>query len=130
MSPWNGSALVSLKEQLKLNVPTDTGLMDKLEIEVGGFMIRSEVQTVTELHSRHEKIDRIIELLRGKEDKHFDTFCTILRAINCNTWASELEKKAKQFKESEGTCGRRKQFSTITVFIHTYNCSLCNCYTV
>lgn len=98
MSPWNDAALVSLKENLKLNVPTDTGLLDKLEKAAGGFMNRSEAEKVRELQRRSDKIDRIIELLRGKENKHFRTFCKILHEIDYGHWAVELEKAAKAAK--------------------------------
>ena len=98
MSPWNDDALVSLKERLKLNVSMNTGLCDRLEKAAGGFMSRPEAQTVRELSSKNEQIDKIIETLRGKTNEDFATFCTMLRETNHVVWADELEKEAERFK--------------------------------
>ena len=108
MSPWNDDALVSLRERLKLNVSMNTGLTDKLENAAGGFMSRREVQMVREFSSNSEKIDKVIETLRGKTNKDFVTFCTMLRETNHVAWAVELEKEAEQFKKGgKGTCKKR-----------------------
>ena len=109
MSPWNDDALVSLKERLKLNVSMNTGLTDKLEQAAGGFMSRCEAQTVRELSSNSEQIDKVIETLRGKTNKDFNTFCAMLRKTNHVVWAVELEKEAERFKNGggKGTCRER-----------------------
>ena len=106
MSPWNDDALVSLKERLKLNVSMNTGLSDRLEKAAGGFMSEHEAKMVRELTtaSNMEKIEKIIETLRGKTNEDFATFCTMLRETNHVVWADELEKEAEQFKrERKGT---------------------------
>ena len=109
MSPWNDDALVSLRERLKLNVSMNTGLTDKLEKAAGGFMSRCEAQIVTELSSNSEQIGKVIETLRGKTNKDFVTFCTMLRETNHVVWAVELEKEAERFKQGgeKGTCRGR-----------------------
>ena len=99
MSPWNDDALVSLRERLKLNVSMNTGLTDRLEKAAGGFMSRCEAQMVRELSSNSEQIDKVIETLRGKTNKDFNTFCAMLRETNHVVWAVELEKEAEQFKK-------------------------------
>ena len=106
MSPWNDDALVSIRERLKLNVSMNTGFTDKLEQAAGGFMSRCEALTVRELSSNSEQIDRVIEILRGKANKDFNTFCTMLRETNHVVWAVELEKEAERFKKGggKGTC--------------------------
>ena len=106
MSPWNDDALVSLKESLKLNVLMNTGLADKLEKAAGGFMSRAEAQMVRALSSNSDQIDKVIETLRGKTNKDFNTFCMMLEQTNHVIWAVELKKKAKQFKRGggKGTC--------------------------
>ena len=104
MSPWNDDALVSLKERLKLNVSMNTGLSDRLEKAAGGFMSRPEAQIVRELPSNMEKIDNVVETLRGKTNEDFATFCTMLRDANYVVWADELKKEAERFKrERKGT---------------------------
>ena len=105
MSPWNDDALVSLRESLKLNMSMTTGLTDRLEKAAGGFMSRCEAQTVRELSSNSEQVDKVIETLRGKTNKDFVTFCTMLRKTNHMVWAVELEKEAERFKKGgKGTC--------------------------
>ena len=102
MSPWNDDALASLKEKLKLNVILDTGLIDKLEKAAGGFMNREEVQMVRSQLSNSKQMDKVIEILRGKEDDDFFCFCKNLRDSNNKTWAKELERNAAEFKRGIG----------------------------
>ena len=105
MSPWNDDALVSLREKLKLNVLMNTGLTDKLEKVARGFMSRCEAQMVKELSSNSEQVDKVIETLRGKTNKDFNTFCAMLRETNHVAWAVELEKEAERFKKGrKGMC--------------------------
>ena len=100
MSPWNDAALVSLRERLKLKVSMETGLSDRLEKAAGGFMSEHEAKMVREptTASNMEKIEKIIEILRGKTNEDFATFCTMLRETNHVVWADELEKEAERFK--------------------------------
>lgn len=102
MSPWNDAALVSLREKLTLNVLMGTGIINSLEKAAGGFMNRSEAQTVRGLPSNREQIDKVIEILRGKGDEDFRTFCKIVRESNNGIWAAELEGKAQEFMKEEG----------------------------
>ena len=104
MSPWNDDALTSLREKLKLHLPTNTGLSDKLEKVAGGFMDHSEAQTVTEQPGRRAQIEQVIKILRGKQDEDFACFLEMLRATNNSVWAEELRKKAEQFKREYGKC--------------------------
>ena len=106
MSPWNDDALVSLRERLKLKVSMEMGLSDRLERAAGGFMSEHEAKMVREptTASNMEKIEKIIETLRGKTNEDFATFCTMLRETNHVVWADELEKEAERFKrERKGT---------------------------
>ena len=83
-----------------------TGLSDRLEKATGGFMSEHEAQMVREptTASNMEKIEKIIETLRGKTNEDFATFCTMLRETNNVVWANELEKEAERFKrERKGT---------------------------
>ena len=102
MSSWNNDALLFLKEKLKLHVLMNIDLNDKLEIAAGGFMSKYEVKMVRELPSNIAQVDRVIETLRGKGDKDFQTFCRILRDSKQVVWADELERVAEQFKRGEG----------------------------
>ena len=107
MSTWNDAALVSLKDRLKLNLSMSSGLSNKLEKAAGGFCSRYEAQEIRELSSNHEQIDRVIEILRGKANEDFATFCTMLRETNNDVWADELEKAAAaRFRQQggEGVC--------------------------
>ena len=108
MSHWNDAALVSLWENLKLNVLLSTGLSGRLEKPAGGFMSRREAQIVRELPSNTEQVDKVIDTLRGKSDEDFQKFCTMLRDSNQGVWADELERAAEHFKRGKGTCRERK----------------------
>ena len=101
LSSWNNDALLFLKEKLKLKVLMNTGLLDRLERAAGGFMSEYEAKTVRELPSNIAQVNRVIEILRGKGDKDFMTFCKMLRDSNQVVWADELERVAEQFKRGE-----------------------------
>lgn len=103
MSSWNADALVNLQEQLMDNVLMKTGLNTKLEKAAGGFMIRSEAQTVTCLPSDREQVGEVIKILRGKSDEEFYTFLKMLRAANYGGWADLLASEAeRRRKDAEG----------------------------
>ena len=104
MSPWNDDALISMREKLKLHLPMNTGLSDKLEKAAGGFMDHSEAQTVTEQLGIRAQIEQVIEILRGKRDEDFTCFLEMLRSTNNSVWAEELRKKAEQFEREYGKC--------------------------
>ena len=98
MSPWNIDALVSLQGDLKLRVLMSTGLSDKLQKAAGGFLSAMEEQQVREQHGNSNQMSKLIEILKGKQDKDFKTFLTMLIDSNNKVWADELKKKAKKFK--------------------------------
>ena len=105
MSTWNDAALVSLKDRLKLNLLM-THLSDRLEKAAGGFCSHCEAQAIRGLSSSHEQIVRVIDILRGKTNEDFHTFCTMLHCTNYGAWAHELMRRAAQYKKQldEGVC--------------------------
>ena len=109
MSPWNRDALVSLQEDLQLNVLMDTGLCNRLEEAAGGFMNRFEAVTVRQQSGNIEQMGKVIEILYGKSDKDFSTFLQMLRGSNNKVWAEELERKAGELKREKGVCAERKE---------------------
>ena len=98
MSPWNIAALVALQGDLKTKVLMSTGLSDKLQKAAGGFMSASEEQQVKEQHGDSKKMAKLIQILKGKQDKDFKTFLKMLRSTNNAVWADELERRAKELK--------------------------------
>ena len=104
MSPWNIDALVSLQGDLKLKVLMSTGLSDKLQIAAGGFLNAAEAQQVSKQHGNDEQIAKLIEILKGKQDKDFITFLSMLQDTNNEVWAKELEKRAEKFKRENSKC--------------------------
>ena len=135
MSPWNYQALVSLREELQLNVLMDTGFGNHLQRAAGGFMTRFEAQTVREQPGNIKQMDKVIDILLGKADKDFTTFLKMLRDSNNKVWAEELEKKAEQFREEgtmclcrekgpmRGACSPKCEVdAVITVETHPYLC--------
>ena len=108
MSPWNHQALVSLREELQLNVLMESGFGNHLEKAAGGFMTRFEAQTVREQPGNIKQMDKVIDILLGKADKDFTTFLKMLQDSNNQAWAEELEKRAEQFKEEGTLCVERR----------------------
>ena len=104
MSQWNIDALVSLQGKLKLYVKMNTGLMDRLQPAAGGFMSPAEEQRVKNQRGNYEQMGELIEILKGKRNKDFDTFLKMLRAVNYEVWADELMKEAEKFRRESGKC--------------------------
>ena len=55
-------------------------------------------------HGADEQMGKLIEILKGKQDKDFITFLEMLRSANYGVWADELERKAKGFKKVISEC--------------------------
>ena len=104
MSPWNIAALVSRQRELKLKVLMSTGLSDMLQKAAGGFMSATEEQQVRKQHGDDEQMGKLIEILKGKQDKDFIIFLEMLQSANYGGWADELERKAKEFKKVNSKC--------------------------
>ena len=106
MRECNRRALICLKGELKLNVKVkDSGVLDRLEIPTPlGFLNQSEMQSVEAMASNGDKMNKIIEILLGKEDKCFDKFCDILTRSNNETWANSLRMKAEELQSTSGKC--------------------------
>ena len=100
MSKWNVNALVALKRELTLNVKMIV-LANILETPAGGFMSRTEAKSVR-AKTGDDQMELVIEILLGKGDKEFATFCQMLQKSNYQVWARELEVEAEKFKTSDG----------------------------
>ena len=101
MSKWNVDALEALKGKLKLKVQMFQ-LVDMLHTAAGGFMNSAEVQRVRDKTADAQQIEEVIDILRGKGDKEFATFCQMLQQSNYQAWADKLELEAEKFKTSDG----------------------------
>ena len=101
MSKWNVDALKALKGKLKLNVRM-IQLVDMLHAAAGGFMNSAEAQCVRDKTGDAQQIEEVIDILRGKGDEEFATFCQMLQKSNYQVWAHELELEAEKFKTSDG----------------------------
>ena len=108
MREWNRGALTCLKGDLKLYVKVkESGMLDMLEIPTPlGFLNRAEMQTVAAMGNNMEQMDKVIELLLGKEDKCFSNFCDILTKSNNDVWANCLRKRAQELQRSSGKCAQ------------------------
>ena len=107
MRECNVHALIFLKHELKLNVKVkDSGMIDMLEKPSAlGFLNRAEMQRIEAMTTEMDRMDKIIEILRGKNDKCFSNFCDILKKSNHETWAESLRQKAEKFERSPpGKC--------------------------
>ena len=101
MSKWNVDALEALKGELKLKVQMFQ-LVDMLHTAAGGFMDSAETQRVRDKTGNAQQIEELIDILRGKGDKEFATFCQMLQKSNYQVWARVLELEAEKFKTSGG----------------------------
>ena len=103
MEEWNKYALDSLQGQLKDNVIMNLGLVNRLQLAAGGFMMQSEAQAVECKPTNAEQMGELIRILLGKRNADFHIFCTMLRQSNYDSWADGLERKAREFREKAGT---------------------------
>ena len=101
MSKCNVDALEALKGKLKLNVRMFQ-LVDMLHTAAGGFMDSAEAQSVRDKTGDTQQIEQVIDVLQGKGDKEFATFCQMLQKSNYQVWARQLELEAEKFKTSDG----------------------------
>ena len=99
MEEWNKDALDSLQGEIKDNVIMNLGLINRLQLAAGGFMMRSEAQAVVSKPNNAEQMGELIRILLGKRNADFHIFCTMLRKSNYALWADELERKAREFRE-------------------------------
>lgn len=90
MSQKNHDALVKLKLELKTNVKMFQ-LLDILEEAAGGFMSKAEAVNVRGKSGDADQMGALIEILLGKGDAQFLTFCTMLERSGHKEWAYELK---------------------------------------
>ena len=65
-------------------------------------MSRTEAQSVRAKTGDDQQMELVIEILLGKSNKEFATFCQMLQKSNYQVWARELEVEAEKFKISDG----------------------------
>ena len=99
MSDYSSSALIAYREKLKTNVAMKPHLFDRLEEQAGGFMTRAEAQSV---RKAEDPMGWLIEILLGKGDREFHTFCDMLDKSNHCAWANSLRLAAKMNRQKEG----------------------------
>ena len=97
MTEWHQAALIALQGSLKLNVKM-IQLSDMLERPAGGFMDRAEALSVKAKTGDMEQMGELINILLGKEDVAFYTFCDLLGRSNYEVWARELKSAAERLK--------------------------------
>lgn len=95
---WNEVALIRLREELKLSVKVKESRM----LEMLAAPLKAETQTIVAMENDMERMDKIIEILLGKEDKWFRNFCYVLTKNNNETWTNSLRIKAKELQKDYG----------------------------
>ena len=111
MTDWNKKALECMRENLKINVKM-IQLADMLERSAGGFMNRAEALHVRDMIGDAQMMGQVIEVLLGKENEAFYTFCSMLRRSNYESWACKLELTAEGFKTVEGSPADKSKVSS------------------
>ena len=87
-------ALVKLESELRVNLSL-VGVMSRLEKTgdgEGGFMTRDERMSVEAIpvEDSPRRVDKIIVILRKKNNVSFNRFCTILYQSGNETWGEKL----------------------------------------
>ena len=111
MTDWNKKALECMRENLKISVKM-IQLADMLERSAGGFMNRAEAVHVRAIIGDAQMMGQVIEVLLGKENEAFYTFCSMLRRSNYESLASTLESTAERFKTVEGSLADKWKVSS------------------
>ena len=104
MSDFNSHALAALQGRLSIKVMMSPQLFNMLEVPQGGFMSTEEAMDV---RNNASPMVRLIEILRGKTDKEFDTFCDMLEESNYRAWAYTLKQEAERLKAMAQQEGER-----------------------
>ena len=65
-------------------------------------MSREEALAVESKPSNAEQMGELVQILLGKGNVDFRTFCTMLRESNNSIWADELEREARVFRGETG----------------------------
>ena len=99
MSDYNSNALIAFREKLKTCVAMKPHLIDMLEKQAGGFMTRAEAQSV---RNAEDPMGWLIEILLGKGDEEYSTFCDMLDKSNHCGWAKRLRQEPKPNRQKEG----------------------------
>ena len=103
MSDYISNALKALQPGLKTNVVMEQ-LNDMLEVPAGGFMNATEAKSVRNAEC---PMGRLLEILLGKGDKEFNTFCHMLERSNHGAWADSLRQKAEWYRTKNQMYGKQ-----------------------
>ena len=95
---WNEVALMTLREELKLSVKVKESRMP----EMLAVPHKAETQTIVAMENDMERMDKIFEILLGKEDECFRNFRYVLTKNNNETWANHLRIKAEELQKDYG----------------------------
>ena len=106
MDPNRQDALVKLESELRVNLSL-VGILPLLERTQdgdGGFMTREEKMSVEAISEGNvaERVSKIIDILRKKNNDAFDRFCEILKQSGNEVWEDKLRKTIDS-KSKEGT---------------------------
>ena len=79
-------------------------LIDMLQLPAGGFMNQAEEQSV---RNAEDPMEELIEILLGKGDKEFNTFCDMLEESNHREWADRLRLEAEWYRTNKEIAGKQ-----------------------
>ena len=91
-------ALVELESELRVNLSLVgiIPLLEKTQDGRGGFMTRVERMSVEAEKGDPDRVSKIIEILRKKDNNAFDRFCDILKQSGNEVWEKTIRKYAER----------------------------------
>ena len=94
-------ALAAMDEKLKLNVNVVNSLHTRLHRDAGGFMNDLEYARVEDARCQLDKMDKVLEILRGKSVQEFEIFLRMLYRAGKGLWADQLKQQVEAFSGTE-----------------------------
>ena len=88
-------ALVKFESELRVNLSLNgiLPLLEKTQGRRGGFMTREERMSVDAEKGDPDRVSKIIEILRKKDNDSFDRFCEILKISGNEIWGNRLRSR-------------------------------------
>ena len=79
-------------------------LLPSLHVDAEGFLTDVESDSIKQNRGNVEQVDKLIDILVTKENRHFDYFCLVLEMEGCQVWSNRLKEAAGLGKRQQLSC--------------------------